>query len=70
MEGKESTVEEEVTELKSLGIDPKRKNNLNDKEELQELVDNIKQSMIQDYRTAYSKNGKKLEQESKSTVGL
>jgi hypothetical protein len=35
MEGKESTVEE-VTGLKSLGIDLKRKNNLNDMTELQE----------------------------------
>jgi len=41
-------------ELKSLGIDPKRKCELNDKEELAELVDNIKQVYYQAYKLAYS----------------
>jgi len=30
-------------ELKSLGIEPKRKNTLNDKDELESLAENIKQ---------------------------
>jgi hypothetical protein len=37
-------------ELKSLGIEPKRKDQLNDNEELQNLSDNIKQAMFQDYK--------------------
>ena len=40
-------------ELKSLGIEPKRHNELNDDEELENLADIIKLSMYQDYKTAY-----------------
>jgi hypothetical protein len=47
------------SELKSLGIHPKKKNELNDKEELQGLADNIKQSLYQDYKTAYSDENEK-----------
>jgi galactose-1-phosphate uridylyltransferase len=43
-------------ELKSLGIDPRRQNELNDKEELQALAEIIKQVYFQDYKTAYSNN--------------
>ena len=55
-------------ELKSLGVHPKRKNELNDKEELQNLADSIKLSMYQDYKTAYSKDGDKHKEEAKATV--
>ena len=41
-------------ELKSLGIEPKRQNELNDKEELQALAEIIKEVYYQDYKTAYS----------------
>jgi hypothetical protein len=41
-----------LNELVSLGIQPKRKNDLNDKEELEVLADNIKQVYYQDYKTA------------------
>ena len=69
-EDNESTAEE-IMELHSLGIDTKKKKaNQNDKEELEALVDNVKQSMIQDYKTAYSKNGDKHKDEAKSTVNL
>lgn len=69
-EDNESTAEE-IMELHSLGIDAKKKKaNQNEKEELEGLVDNVKQSMIQDYKTAYSKNGDKHEDEAKSTVNL
>jgi hypothetical protein len=44
-------------ELRSLGIEPKIKNELNDHEELENLVDILKLSMFQDYKTAYSKQG-------------
>ena len=40
-------------ELQSLGIEPQRKNELNDNEELQALADTIKQVYYQDYKAAY-----------------
>ena len=40
-------------ELKSLGIEPRRQNELNDKEELQALAEIIKEIYYQDYKTAY-----------------
>ena len=55
-------------ELKSLGVEPKRKNQLNDNEELQNLSDNIKQAMFQDYKVAYSEQGDAHKEEAKSTV--
>jgi hypothetical protein len=41
-------------ELKSLGIEPKRENELNDKAEPEALAEIIKQVYYQDYKTAYS----------------
>jgi hypothetical protein len=41
-------------ELKSLGIESRRQNELNDKDELQALAEIIKQVYFQDYKTAYS----------------
>ena len=41
------------SELRSLGIEPKLTNELNDNNELEALVDNIKQVFYQDYKTAY-----------------
>jgi hypothetical protein len=55
-------------ELKSLGVEPKRKDQLYGKEELQDLSDNIKQAMFQDYKMAYSEKGDVHEEEAKSTV--
>ncbi|HJU34033.1 MAG TPA: hypothetical protein VJ695_02820 [Nitrososphaera sp.] len=55
-------------ELKSLGVEPRRKNQLNDKEELQNLSDNIKQAMFQDYKVAYSEQGDAHQEEAKSTL--
>ena len=40
-------------ELRSLGIEPKRSNELNDRYELAALTDNIKQVYYQEYKTAY-----------------
>jgi len=42
-------------ELDSLGIEPKRKTELNDAEELEKLADIIKQAMFQDYKVALVK---------------
>jgi hypothetical protein len=50
-------------ELRSLGIEPKRKNELNDREELQALTDNIKQNYYQDYKTAYDSKNEEIELE-------
>ncbi|MDQ4100634.1 MAG: hypothetical protein M3115_00385 [Thermoproteota archaeon] len=55
-------------ELESLGIEPKRKTELNDKEELENLTDNIKQAMFQDYKVAYSEEGDYNKEEAQSTV--
>ena len=56
-------------ELDSLGIEPKRKKEeLNDEEELEKLADIIKQAMFQDYKVAYSKKGDAYQEEAKSTV--
>jgi hypothetical protein len=41
-------------ELKSLGIEARRENELNDKDELQALAEIIKEVYYQDYKTAYS----------------
>ena len=40
-------------ELKSLGIEPKRENELNDRAELEALAEIVKQVYYQDYKTAY-----------------
>jgi hypothetical protein len=67
-EGYESILAEEIMELHSLGIDVKiKKAKQTDKEE---LIDDRKQSMIQDYRTAYSNSGTRCEDEAKATVSL
>jgi hypothetical protein len=55
-------------ELLSLGIEPKEKKELNDKEELQTLSDAIKQAMFQDYKLAYGDKGDAHKEEAKSTV--
>ncbi len=56
-------------ELESLGIEPKQKKELNDnKEELENLADIIKQSMFQDYKVAYSDEGHAHKEEAQSTV--
>jgi hypothetical protein len=57
-------------ELRSLGLVPKRKNELNDKVELQTFADIIKQAMYQDYKIAYSEKGDDHEQEAKATLGV
>ncbi len=59
---------DQLADLRSLGVEPKRKSEFNDEQELKELAENIKQSMLQDYRTAYGRRGDDFEQESMSTV--
>jgi DNA repair ATPase RecN len=55
-------------ELDSLGIEPKEKKELSDDEELENLSDNIKQAMFQDYKLAYSDKGDAHTEEAESTV--
>ena len=55
-------------ELDSLGVEPKRKTELNDKEELENLADIIKQTMFQDYKLAHSKEGDAYKEEAQSAV--
>ena len=56
-------------ELDSLGIEPKQKKELNDnKEELENLADIIKQAMFQDYKVAYSEEGDTHKEEAQSTI--
>ncbi|HEV8386010.1 MAG TPA: hypothetical protein VGQ03_00135 [Nitrososphaera sp.] len=46
-----------IEELRSLGVSAKKTNTLNNSKELQDLTDNIKQTMYQDYKTAYTDAG-------------
>jgi hypothetical protein len=68
IKGARSKKEKHITELHSLGVDASRTTELNDEHELAELADNIKQSMIHDYKVAYSHKGDELEKEAKSTL--
>jgi hypothetical protein len=45
-----------LKELESLGIEAKRISELNDKQELRDLVENIKQTLYQEYKTHYSQH--------------
>jgi len=55
-----------INELESLGISPKKindyLNNGNTTTELADLVENIKQTMYQEYKTAYSDRMTELEE--------
>ena len=57
-------------ELYSLGItEPEEKKELNEnKEELENLTDIIKQAMFQDYKVAYSEEGDAHKEEAQATV--
>jgi len=46
-----------------LGIDPRRQNELDDKEELEALAEIIKEVYYQDYKTAYSNQGEDNKEE-------
>ena len=48
------SIDKWILELRSLGVNAKKTNSLNDSKELQDLADNIKQTMYQDYKTAYA----------------
>ena len=48
----ESKVRNCISELESLAIEPKRLNELNDAYEMEELVDNIKLNLYQEYKSS------------------
>jgi hypothetical protein len=43
-----------ISELSSLGMKIKRRNDMNDRKEITDLTENIKQTLFQEYRTAYA----------------
>jgi hypothetical protein len=45
-----------ISELDSLGIKSKKLNELNDVYEVENLVENIKQSLFQDFKSSYQDN--------------
>ena len=45
-------------ELESLGINVKKINDLNDLQEFENLIENIKQTYFQDYKTCYDQQQK------------
>jgi hypothetical protein len=45
-----------ISELDSLGIKSKKLNELNDVYEVKNLVENIKQSLFQDFKSSYQNN--------------
>ena len=45
-----------VSELESLGIRSKKLNELNDVYEVKNLVENIKQTLFQDYKSSFQDN--------------
>jgi hypothetical protein len=57
-----------IVELRSLGIDPRGATEFNDKKELEELAEILKQSMIEDYKMAYSDKGRQYREEANSTL--
>ena len=43
-----------LSDLESLGISPKTLNDLNDKREVSELTENLKQTYYQEYKSRYT----------------
>ena len=51
-----------LNELESLGVSPKVcSNELNDKQEVSDLAENLKQVFYQEYKTIYNKNNNSRE---------
>jgi hypothetical protein len=42
--------------LDSFGMQPKKTNDLNDSKEMSDLVENVRQTMFQEYKTAYAES--------------
>jgi hypothetical protein len=63
--GQEDQQQEAILDLRSLGINPRKKN---ERDELADLAEAIKQAMYDDYKTAYGEKGDRYEHEARSTV--
>ena len=50
-----------LQELESLGINVKKINDLNDSQEFENLIENIKQTYFQDYKTCYDKQKEEID---------
>ncbi|AIF83331.1 hypothetical protein NTE_01262 [Candidatus Nitrososphaera evergladensis SR1] len=57
-----------IADLRSLGIEPRTRTELNDEKELEGLAEILKQSMIEDYKIAYSERGREYKEEASSTL--
>ncbi len=62
-----ATRRQEIADLRSLGVDPKKISEMNDARELEQLADLLKQSLIEEYKMAYGERGAKYEEEAKAT---
>lgn len=49
-----------LNELESLGLSIKKANDLNDIREVSNLTDNIKQALLQDYKTCYNEEAEDI----------
>ena len=49
-----NSIDQWLCELRSLGVSAKRKNDMNDKRELQDLSENIKQKLYREYKATYA----------------
>ena len=65
---KSAVKQERIADLRSLGLDPRHISEFNDAEELERLADLLKQSLIEEYKTAYSQRGAEYEDEVKATL--
>jgi hypothetical protein len=54
--------------MQQAGMEPKQKKEVNEKEELENLANIIKQAMFEDYKLAYSEEGDAHKEEAESTV--
>ena len=43
-----------ISELNSLGIKSMRRNDMNDRKEITDLTENIKQALFKEYKTVYA----------------
>ena len=43
-----------ISELNSLGIKSMRRNDMNDRKEITDLTENIKQALFQEYKTVFA----------------
>lgn len=70
MEHRKNDERAPIVELRSLAVEVRIRNDLNDKKELEDFADMIKQCIYQDYKIAYGRKGDSHEQEAKATLDM